>query len=58
MDVNTLNEKYEVKGNFCENIYTASDYDTNQYVTNKVDNILYINNESTTYKESILNGSV
>lgn len=58
LDVNTLNEKYEVKGNFCENIYTASDYDTNQYVTNKVDNILYINNESTTYKESILNGSV
>lgn len=58
LDVNTLNEKYEVKGNFCENIYTASDYDTNQYVTNKVDNVLYINNESTTYKESILNGSV
>lgn len=58
LDVNTLNEKYEVKGNFCENIYTASDYDTNQYVTNKIDNILYINNESTTYKESILNGSV
>lgn len=58
LDVNTLNEKYEIKGNFCENIYTASDYDTNQYVTNKVDNVLYINNESTTYKESILNGSV
>lgn len=58
LDVNTLNEKYEIKGNFCENIYTASDYDTNQYVTNKIDNILYINNESTTYKESILNGSV
>lgn len=58
LDVNTLNEKYEVKGNFCENIYTASDYDTNQYVTNKIDNILYINNESATYKESILNGSV
>lgn len=58
LDVNTLNEKYEVKGNFCENIYTASDYDTNQYITNKIDNILYINNESTTYKESILNGSV
>lgn len=58
LDVNTLNEKYEVKGNFCENIYTASDYNINQYVTNKVDNVLYINNESTTYKESILNGSV
>lgn len=58
LDVNTLNEKYEVKGNFCENIYTASDYDTNQYVTNKIDNILYINNKSTIYKESILNGSV
>lgn len=58
LDVNTLNENYNVKGNFCENVYTASDYDTNQYVTNKIDNLLYINNESTTYKECILNGSV
>ena len=58
LDVNTLNENYEVIGNFCENVYTASDYDMNQYVTNKIDNILYINNKSVTYKESILNGSI
>ena len=58
LDVNTLNENYEFNGNFCENTYNVADYDTNQYVTNKVDNILYINNESITYKESILNSSV
>lgn len=55
LDVSTLNFNYEVKGNFTENTYNAADYDFNQYVTNKVDNILYIDGNVYTYKDCILN---
>ena len=58
LDVNNLNKNYEVKGHFIENIYTPSNYDINQYVTNKIDNLLFVNGKTMTYKECILNNSI
>ena len=35
--------------------FNASDFVSNQYVTNRIDNILYVNDEVTTYKDCIIN---
>lgn len=58
LDVNTLNFDYEPVGNFTESVYNASEYDVNQYITNKIDNILYVNGKPMSFKECILNNSV
>ena len=58
LNVDMLKFDYEPIGNFSENVYTASDFVSNQYVTNKIDNILYVNDEVTTYKDCILNKKV
>ncbi|MBO6271772.1 hypothetical protein J6O48_03210 [bacterium] len=46
LDVNNLNYTYKTQGHFVENVYTPSNYTTNQYVTNKVDSIVFVNNKS------------
>ena len=46
---------YEPIGNFTENVYNASKFISNQYVSNRIDNILYVDGKVMTYKESILN---
>ena len=58
LDVSSLNKNYEYIGSFTENVYTPSDFNVNQYVTNKIDNLLYVDNKPMTYKECILNNSV
>lgn len=58
LDVNTLTFDYETKGNFPENVYCPSDYYTNQYITNKIDNIVYVNGIPMAYKDAILNNSM
>ena len=55
LNTDMLKFDYETIGNFTENVYTASDFVCNQYVTNRIDNILYVNGEVTTYKECIIN---
>ena len=55
LNVDMLKFDYEPIGNFTENVYTASDFVSNQYVTNRIDNILYVNDEVTTYKDCIIN---
>lgn len=58
LDVNNLNYTYETQGHFVENVYTPSNYTTNQYVTNKVDSIVFVNNKSQLFKDAILHNTV
>ena len=58
LDVSLLNKNYEYIGSFPENVYTPSDYDVNQYITNKIDNILFVDNEVMTFKDCILNNKI
>jgi hypothetical protein len=58
LDVSTLEKTYETVGHFVENVYTPSEYDVNQYVTNKVDNLLYVDDQPMTFKDCILNNNI
>ena len=58
LDVSTLNKNYEYNGSFPENVYTPSDYDINQYITNKIDNLLYVDGKPMTFKDCILNNNL
>lgn len=58
LDVKNLGKDYETIGHFIENVYTPSDFGINQYVTNKIDNILYVNGKQMTYKDCILSNAV
>ena len=55
LNVDMLKFDYEPIGNFTENVYNASKFISNQYVSNRIDNILYVDGKVMTYKESILN---
>lgn len=55
LDTSNLQQDYEFIGNFVENVYTPALYNTNQYVTNKVDNILFIDDTPVTFRDAIIN---
>lgn len=55
LNVNMLKFDYEHIGNFTENIYTPDVFLPNQYVTNKIDDTLYIDGKNTTFRTAILN---
>lgn len=55
INVNNLSKDYEHTGHFTENVFTPSEYESNQYVINKIDNLLYVDGKRTTYRECILN---
>lgn len=54
LDVSNISQDYEFVGNFVENTYTPALYNTNQYITNKIDSIAFIDNEPKTFRDIIL----
>ena len=55
LDTNNLNKTYVPVGHFTESVFTPDKFEPNQYVINKIENILYIDGIPTTYKDCILN---
>ena len=58
LDVSLLNKNYTTIGSFVENTYTPSDYNTNQYITNKIDNVLFVDDIPMSFKDCILTNAV
>lgn len=54
IDVSNLQKDYVHTGHFTENVFTSSEFESNQYVINKIDNLLYVDGKRTTFRECIL----
>lgn len=56
IDTGNLSKEYIQKvGHFTESVFTTDLFEPNQYVINKIDNVLYVDGKQTTYRECILN---
>lgn len=58
LDVSNIRQDYEFVGNFVENVYTPALYNTNQYVTNKIDSVVFIDEEPYKFRDVILGNMI
>ena len=55
LDVNNLINPYTIVGNFKENVYTPAGNDNNQYIINRIDNIINYKNTQMSIHDLIIN---
>ena len=58
LDTSTLNENYQFDGHFVENTYTPAEFKENQYVMNRVNDKVYVDDMATSFKECILHNYI
>ena len=58
LDVSNISQEYDFVGSFVENTYTPAVYEQNQYITNKIDNVVFIDDKPVTYRDAILKNKI
>jgi len=54
LNINNINNSYNINGNFIENLYTPSGISNNRYIANKLSDKVLYNNKIITIKDFIL----